>query len=62
MAKLEAIPCDEATGPALPAWCHPVCRYREAFHQCGLVFQSGDKSEFYLFLFALKAPMQAAFL
>eukprot|EP00972_Heterocapsa_arctica_P098618 14553975-Heterocapsa_arctica.AAC.1 len=36
IAKLEAIPYDVATGPDVPAWCHPVCRYREAFHCCAL--------------------------
>ena len=62
IAKLEAIAHDvEEVGP-LPDWCHIVCKFRNEFHSCALVFQTDGAEATYLFLFAQRSLQQAAFI
>ena len=62
IAKLEAIAHDAEEVGALPDWCHMVCKFRNEFHGCALVFQTDGAEATYLLLFAQKSPQQAAFI
>ena len=62
IARLEAKAHDLEEVGAVPAWCHIVCKFRNEFHCCALIFQTDGAEEAYLFLFAQKSPQQAAFI
>lgn len=50
------------TDGGCPSWCAPICRHRERFQDCALVFDDGEVATTYLFLYANQSPFMASFL
>ena len=46
----------------MPPWCRDVCRLRDHFQGCALVFTEDGEMTAYAFLFAFKRPFAAAFM
>ena len=52
---------DHLRDAPLPGWCVPICRHRDHFSSCALVFESDDHPRTFAFVFASQRPFAAAF-